>query len=101
MIAARESHPPAASAAVPWLCAALALGIHLAVLFAWRYAPARLVLIEIEGDSVEVALVEAAPAPASDAVPEPPKPELSPPPEPVPPPPVPESVLLSAPPEMV
>src|SRR6266481_536238 len=93
MIADCELRPPAASAAVLWLCAALALGIHLAVLFAWRYVPETTRLLEIEGDSAEVALVEAAPAaPAPEPVPEPPKPVLPPPPEPVPPPPVPERI---------
>ena len=63
-----------------WLCAALAVGVHLGVLFAWRYAQEKPEVIEVEGDSVEVALVESAPpASAPEAVPEPPKPEPVPP----------------------
>ena len=83
MIAARELHPPATL----WLCAALAVAVHGAVLFAWKYAPEESAAATIEGDSVEVSLVESAPA-AAAAVAEPqppvaqPEPEIVPPPEP-------------------
>lgn len=97
--AAREIRPPAVGDAVLWLCAALAVCVHLALLFAWRYAAEKADVIEVEGDSVEVALVEAAP---SAPAPEPPKPEPpAPVPEPVPPPPEPEVIPPAKPPEMV
>ena len=101
--AARESRPPAASAAALWLSATLALGVHLGVLILWRIAPNVPPLIEVEGDSMEVALVESAPAaPAPETAPEPPKPEPPPPvPEPVPAPPEPQPVAPPKPPEMV
>ena len=96
--AAHELRVPAASAATLWLCAALALGVHAGVLFAWRFAPKEPPLIEVEGDSMEVALVEFAPAsPAPEAVPAPP--EQPPPPLPAPSPP--ESIPPPKPPEMV
>ena len=79
--ATHEFRPPATSDAVLWLCAVLAVGVHLAVLFAWRYVQEKPEVIEVEGGSVEVALVESA---TSASVPEPPKPEPVP---PVPPPP--------------
>ena len=78
MIAARELHPPA----TVWLCAALAVAVHGVVLFAWRIVPEESPASLIEGDSVEVTLVES--APAAVAVPEPQPPVV--PPEPVPPP---------------
>lgn len=62
MIAARESHPPATGTATLWLCAALAVAVHGALLFAWKYAPEESAAATIEGDSVEVALVESAAA---------------------------------------
>ena len=82
MIAARESHPPAATL---WLCAALALAVHGAILFAWRIMPAESPAATIEGDSVEVALIESAPAAAS-AIAEPEPPVAPPDPVPIPPP---------------
>jgi len=66
MIAARESHPPAASNATLWVCATLALTVHGALLFAWKILPEESAAA-IEGDSVEVALVDSAPAAASTA----------------------------------
>ena len=83
MTAARESHPPAASSATLWLCAALAVAAHGALLFAWKYAPEESAAATIEGDSVEVALVESAPAAAASVAE--PQPTVAPP-EPVPPP---------------
>jgi protein TonB len=68
MIAARELHPPATL----WLCAALALAVHGAVLFAWKYAPQESAAATIKGDSVEVSLVESAPAAAAATEPQPP-----------------------------
>lgn len=94
MVAARELRTPTL-----WLSAALALAVHGGVLLAWKLPTKVPPLIEVEGDSVEVALVEAAPAaPAPEAVPEPPQPEpvLTPPPiepPPIPPPTPPEMVL--------
>jgi protein TonB len=101
--AARDFRAPAASATTLWLSAALALGVHVCVLFAWRFASKEPLLIEVEGDSVEVALVESAPsAPAPEATPEPPKPEPPPPvPELPPPPPEPDPIPTPKPPEMV
>ena len=81
MIAARESHPPAATF---WLCAVLAVAVHGAILFAWRIVPEESPTATIEGDSVEVALIESAPAAAAAA--EPPPPVAPPDPDPVPPP---------------
>lgn len=81
MIAARELYPPATL----WLCAALAVAVHCALLFAWKMVPEESSSSAIEGGSIEVALVESAPAaPAVIAEPQPPVP----PPEPaeVPPP---------------
>lgn len=103
MIAARESRPPAATDTVLWLCALLAIAVHAALLFALKYVPEESAAATIEGDSMEVALVESAPAaavaepqPATPPVvpPEPaPKPAPVPPPEPVPPIKEPEMVL--------
>ena len=84
MIAVRESHPPAIRSATLWLCAALAVALHGALLFAWRFVPEESPASAIEGDSVEVALVESAPA-AAVAEPQPPvapEPAAIPPPEP-------------------
>ncbi len=73
MIAAHESQPPATGTATLWLCAALAIAAHGALLFAWKYAPEESAAATIEGDSVEVALVEsAAAATAVVAEPQPP-----------------------------
>ena len=97
MTAARESHPPAASNATLWLCAALAVAMHGAIIFAWKSAPEESAAATIEGDSVEVALVESAPATAALAEPQPPvappEPAPVPPPETVPPKKEPEMVL--------
>ena len=41
-------------------CAILAAGLHAGVLYAWKYQPKEAGLIQVLGDSVEVALVEAA-----------------------------------------
>ena len=79
MIAAHESHPPAAGSATLWLCAAFAVALHGALLFAWKYAPEESAAAAIEGDSVEVALVESAPVAAAVTEPEP---AIVPPPEP-------------------
>jgi protein TonB len=93
MIAARELHPPATL----WLCAALAVALHGALLFAWRMAPEESPASAIEGDSVEVALVESGPAAEAVAVPEPPvvppEPVPIPPPDPEPPKKEPEMAL--------
>ena len=97
MIAVRESQPPTTSGTMLWLCAALAVAVHGALLFAWKYAPEESAPAAIEGDSVEVALVESAPTaaaanpePAPVPPPEPPKKEpemtLPEPPKPTPPP---------------
>ena len=76
MISSRELHPPATL----WLCAALAVAVHGALLFAWKFAPAEIPGDTIEGDSVEVLLVESAPAAAAAAVePQPPAPPPEPP----------------------
>jgi len=84
------------SAAPLWLCALLAVGMHAGILVFWKSAPAPPVLLEVEGDSVEVALVESAPdspaplPPAAEPVPTPPEPVVppveptTPPPEPMP-----------------
>ena len=98
MIAARESHPPAVSSATLWLCATLAVAVHGAVLFAWKFVPEESPASAIEGDSVEVALVESAPA-AAAAITEPPPPvvppasAIVPPPEAMPPKKEPEMIL--------
>ncbi len=92
MIAARTSHPPTAGDPGMWLCALLAVALHGALLFAWKTAPQESAAATIEGDSVEVALVES--APAAVAEPQPPAPAIVPPtpavvppePDPVPPP---------------
>jgi len=93
MIAARTSHPPALDSAMLWLCAALAIAAHAALLFAWKFAPEESAAATVEGGSVEVALVESA-AVATAAIPESqppgakpePMPEPMPEPTPVPPP---------------
>lgn len=72
-----------------WLCALLAIAAHGALLFAWKYSPEESAAAMIEGNSVEVALVESAPAAAvaSVAEPQPTAPAVVPPePAPVPPP---------------
>lgn len=79
MIAAQKSHPPVIDGSTLWLCAALAVAAHAALLFAWKYAPEKNAAAIIEGDSVEVALVESAPAAAaaiSEPAPPAAKPEL-------------------------
>ena len=92
MTAARTSHPPAAGDPALWLCALLALALHGALLFAWKVAPRESAAATIEGDSVEVALVESAPAAAAEPQPPtppavPPTPAVVPPePDPIPPP---------------
>ena len=93
MTATCEFRAPAANRAALWLCAALALAVHGGLLFAWRSAPRESLLIEVEGDSIEVALVESAPPAAPpEPVPEPP-PITPPPPEPIPVPKEPEMTL--------
>jgi protein TonB len=88
MTAARTSHPTAADGATLWLCAILAVVLHGALLFAWKYAPEENAAASIEGDSVEVALVEsAAAATAVAAEPQPPTAQPEPMPEPAPVPP--------------
>jgi len=88
MIAARASRTPSADDSALWPCALLAVALHGALLFAWKYAPEESAAALIEGDSVEVALVESAPAAAAPAAePQPPTPAVVPPePDPVPPP---------------
>ena len=90
MIAARASHPPAVGDTALWLCALLAIVLHVALLFAWKIVPEESQASMIEGDSVEVVLVESAPAalgaiaepqPPTSAI-VPPQPESVPPPEP-------------------
>lgn len=82
MIATRELHPPATL----WLCAVLAVAVHGALLFAWKIVPGESPASAMEGDSVEVALVESAPAAAAVVEPQPPvappEPAIVPPPEP-------------------
>jgi len=85
MIALRESQPPATSSALLWLCAAFAVAVHGALLFAWKYAPEESAPAAIEGDSVEVALVESAPAAAAANAEPAPVPESTPAPPPEPP----------------
>jgi len=93
MIAVRESQPPATSSALLWLCAAFAVAVHGALLFAWKYAPEESAPAAIEGDSVDVALVESAPA-AAAAIAEPVSvPESTPVPPPEPPKKEPEMTL--------
>ena len=84
MIAARESHPPAARSATLRLCAALAVAVHGALIFAWKIVPWKSAASPAEGSSVEVALVASAPAAAAVAEPQPPvaQPDPVPPPEP-------------------
>ena len=57
---AHEIRPPAASASSFWLCAALAICLHVAGFVFWKAPPAQPIEIEVEGDSVEVSLVESA-----------------------------------------
>lgn len=92
MISSRELHPPATL----WLCAALAVALHGALLFAWKFAPAENPADTIEGDSVEVALVESAPSSAAAVAESPPPsapPEQIPAPMPEPPKKEPEMTL--------
>ena len=86
-----EAHPPSAGAGSFLLSATLAVTLHAALLFAFRLPRAEPMIVEAEGDSVEVALVEAAPpAPAPESPPPPPpRPE----PEPIPLPKEPEMTL--------
>lgn len=94
------NHPNqgAGSTASLLFCAALAVGLHAGMLFAWKYQPQETGLIQVLGDSVEVALVESA-----SAVQEPPPEEAPAPavPQPVPPrpepPPTPPPVQQSPP----
>ena len=85
MIAARTSHPPSAGDPALWLCALLAIAVHGSILFAWKFSPEESAAATIEGDSIEVALVESAPG-AAAAVVEPEPPVAPPEPVPVPPP---------------
>ncbi len=107
----REIRVTESSATRLSLCALLAVSVHAAALIFWTTAPAPPAVMAVEGDSVEVSLVEAvpdSPAPQPTAEPTPPTPEPvvpvpvpePPPPEPVPePPPVkePEMVIPPAP----
>ena len=79
--AVQPSQPPAASDPALWLCALLAIAAHGALLFAWKYSPEESAAAMIEGNRVEVALVESAPAAAvaSVAEPQPPAPAVVPP----------------------
>lgn len=86
MTAACESRPPAANSATLWLCAALAIAMHGAILFAWTIARDESPASAIEGDSVEVALVASGPSGATEAVAEPEAPVVPPDPAPVIPP---------------
>ncbi len=95
--AVQKSHPPSTSASALWLCALLAIAMHGALLFAWRYSPKESAAATIEGDSVEVSLVESAAA-ATAALAEPRPPATTP--EPVQEPlPVPAQVPLPEPPK--
>ncbi len=93
MIAVRESQPPAASSTMLCLCAAFAVAVHGARLFAWKYAPEEIAPAAIEGESVEVALVESAPAAAATNAEPAPVPESTPAPPPEPPKKEPEMTL--------
>lgn len=93
MIAVRESQPPAASSTMLCLCAAFAVAVHGALLFAWKYAPEEIAPAAIEGESVEVALVESAPAAAAASAEPAPVPESTPAPPPEPPKKEPEMTL--------
>lgn len=73
MTAARASRPAAGDPGM-WLCALLAVALHGALLFAWKYSPEESAAAMIEGNSVEVALVESAPAAAVASLAEPPPP---------------------------
>ncbi len=85
--AVQKSHLPAASDTALRLCALLAIALHGALLFAWKIAPEESPASPVEGDSVEIALVESAPGAAAIAEPQPPTPAVVPPePEPIPPP---------------
>ena len=75
--AVQKSHLHSASDSLLWLCALLAIAMHGAFLFAWRYSPEESAAATIEGDSVEVSLVESAAA-ASAAVAEPQPPAAKP-----------------------
>ena len=86
MPAACESRPPAANSATLWLCAALAIAMHGAILFAWTIAREESPASAIKGDSVEVALVASGPSDALEAVAEPEPPVVPPEPSPIPPP---------------
>src|SRR5437016_5730709 len=98
MIAVRASHPPAVSDAVLWICALLAVAVHGALIFAWKFAPNESAAAGIEADNVEITLVESAPGAAvADAQPLGVEPELGRPPEPQPPKKEPEMVLLEPP----
>lgn len=90
MTAACESRPPAANSATLWLCAALAIAMHGAILFAWTIARDESPASAIEGDSVEVALVASGPNDALEAVAVPEPPVVPPEPAPAIPPPEPE-----------
>ena len=87
MIAARASHSHTSGDTALWLCALFAIALHGTLLFAWKIVPEESPAAVIEGDSMDVALVESAPAAAAIAEPQPPTPAVVPPePEPVPPP---------------
>jgi len=62
-------NPETANAVTLLFCAILAGGLHAGVLYAWKYQPTEAGLIQVLGDSVEVALVETASA-SAEAVPE-------------------------------
>ncbi len=101
----QAAHRPSHTSAV-WPCALGAIALHAAVLILWRMPPNNPPVLEIEGDRMEVALVEAAP-PANETALEPPPPTPPPPVEPPPPeppkppkPPKPEPAPPEKPPEM-
>ncbi len=89
MIAARKLHTASTDRTATWFFAVLAAALHAALLLAWKGTPVDSPASEIEGDGVEVALVESAPAAAVAAPPEP-APTPAPAPTPVPAPQEPE-----------
>ena len=104
---ASAANPETGNAVSLLFCAILAVGFHSGILYAWKYQPKEAGLIQVIGDSVEVALVDSAgavlqPAPEEPPAPvvpppEPPRPEPPPTPPPVQPPPPEPSPATDAP----
>jgi protein TonB len=78
-----EAHLHRRNAVFTWAGVVLALGIHGAALFAWKVEHPKAALLKIDGDNVEVALVESAAEP-SLSVPDATPVQSAPPPPPVP-----------------